>query len=74
MTETDNLVLEHLRHIRPTTDALREDMREVKSRLGMLEHQYASLLSPMDRLRVSRIEERLGLIDAGRCRSRSNPP
>jgi hypothetical protein len=39
--KTNNLVLEHLRHIRGSVDDIREDMREVKSRLGLLEQQYA---------------------------------
>jgi hypothetical protein len=66
MSEGDNIVLEHLRHIRITTDGLREDMKEVKTRLGLLESQYASLSNRFDRLdfRVSRIEERLGLVEA----------
>ena len=66
MPDVDNIILEHLRHIRVTTDGLREDMREVKTRLGLLESQYASLSNRFDRLdlRVSRIEERLGLVEA----------
>jgi hypothetical protein len=41
-------------------------MREVKGRLGILENQYASVSSRMDRLdtRVERIEQRLELIEA----------
>ena len=41
-------------------------MSEVKSRLGILENQYASLSSPLDWLdsRVSRIEARLELTEA----------
>jgi chromosome segregation ATPase len=50
VAETDNVVLEHLRHIRGAVDSLRDDMREVKSRLGILENQYASLSSRLDRL------------------------
>jgi predicted nuclease with TOPRIM domain len=66
MTEAESLVLEHLRHICGAVDGLREDMREVKSRLGILENQYASLSNRMDRLdaRVERIEQRLELIEA----------
>ena len=62
MTEAENLVLEHLRHIRGAVDA----MREVKSRLGILESQYANLSNRMDRLdmRVERIERRLELSEA----------
>jgi predicted nucleic acid-binding Zn-ribbon protein len=63
---TDNLVLEHLRAIRAGQDAMREDIREIKTRLGILEQQYASLSSRIDRIemRLDRIERRLGLIDA----------
>ena len=63
MTETENIVLEHLGHIRRGVDDLREDVKEVKSRLGILENQYASQSSRLDRLdmRVGRIEERLEL-------------
>ena len=69
----DNIVLEHLGHIRGAVDGLREDMREVKGRLGLLENQYANLSSQyanisttLDRLdgRVERIERRLDLTDA----------
>ena len=60
MAEADNVVLEHLRHIRSTVDGLRDDMREVKGRLGILESQYANLSNRLDRLdgRVERIEQR----------------
>lgn len=62
---TENLVLEHLRAIRTTVDRLADDMQEVKSRLGTLEMQYASISTRLDRMdeRVSRIEKRLGLVD-----------
>jgi len=61
----DNLVLEHLRHIRGAVDDTREDMREVKSRLGLLEQQYAIISGRLDRLtdRVERIERRLDLVE-----------
>ncbi|HWK94037.1 MAG TPA: hypothetical protein VNR39_01310 [Pseudolabrys sp.] len=66
MTDVDNIVLEHLRHIRGAVDGLREDMQEVKGRLGILESQYANMSNRMDRLdgRVFKIEQRLGLIEA----------
>ena len=73
MAETDNIVLEHLRHICGAIDGLREDMREVKQRLGILENQYANLeiqyasvSSRLDRMdgRIERIERRLDLTDA----------
>jgi hypothetical protein len=65
LTETENLVLEHLRHIRGAVDGLPEDMREVKSRLGIMESQYASLSNRLDRMdsRVERIEKRLELAE-----------
>jgi len=64
--ETENIVLEHLRAIRATVDRISDDMQEVKSRLGILEHQYASLSTRLDRIdeRVLRIEKRIGLIEA----------
>jgi predicted nuclease with TOPRIM domain len=64
--EANNLVLEHLRHIRGAVDAVREDVREIKIRVGHLEHQYASLSTRMDRIdeRLDKIERRLDLADA----------
>jgi hypothetical protein len=66
MAEADNIVLEHLRHIRSAVDDMRDDMREVKGRLGILESQYANLSNRLDRLdaRVEWIERRLNLTDA----------
>ena len=69
----DNLVLALLRKLDAKVDRLGEDMREVKTRLGLLEGQYASLSGQyaslsvrLDRLdeRVARIERRLELADA----------
>ena len=64
--DTTNLVLEHLRAIRLALDNLRDDNRDIKMRLGILEQQYASLSSRIDRidLRLDWIERRLGLVDA----------
>lgn len=66
MVEPDNLVLEHLRHIRGSVDALRDDMREIKGGLGTLESLCANMSNCLDRLdlRVERIEGRLDLADA----------
>jgi predicted nuclease with TOPRIM domain len=60
------IALEHLRHIRSAVDGLRDDMREVKGRLGILESQYANLSNRLDRVdgRIERIERRLNLADA----------
>ena len=62
----DNLVLEHLRHICNSVDEVRMDMREVKTRLGFLESQYAHVSPRIDRIeeRLGRIERRVGLTDA----------
>ena len=63
---SDNLVLEHLRHIRATVDGLRDDMHGVKERLGLLVQTCASISRRVDRLedRVERIGRRLDIIPA----------
>ncbi|MEQ8797879.1 MAG: hypothetical protein RJQ08_06710 [Salinisphaeraceae bacterium] len=65
MAETDNLILEHLRYLRTAADGLRDDLREVKTRLGHLEEQGASQSRRIDRLdeRLERVERRLELVD-----------
>ena len=62
----NNLVLEHLRHIRGAVDEIRLDTRELKSRIGILEQQYASVSNRINRIedRLERIERRIGLADA----------
>jgi len=66
MTEADNIVLEHLRHIRGAIDGVPDDIREIKQRVGNLENQYANMSNRLDRmdLRIERIERRLDLTDA----------
>ena len=66
MTEKESIVLDHLRHIRGAVDGLRDDMREVKGGLGILESQYPNISNRMDRLdaRIERIERRLELTEA----------
>lgn len=63
---SDNIILEHLGAIRATLDRHSEDLREIKGRLGILEQQYASLSTRLDRMdeRVARIEKRLDLVEA----------
>lgn len=39
----DNLVLEHLRHIRAVVDATRDDVRELKHRVSAVEIALAGL-------------------------------
>ena len=65
VAETDSIVLEQLRHIRGAVDSLRDDMREVNGRLGILESHYANLPNGLDRMdgRIERIEERLSLAE-----------
>jgi predicted nucleic acid-binding Zn-ribbon protein len=64
--ETDNIVLEHLRAIRATLERHSDDLLEIKGRLGILEQQYASISTRIDRMddRVARIEKRLDLVEA----------
>ena len=59
----DNLILEYLRQIRSKIDSLSDDMIEVKGRLGILESQYASLSTRLDRIDMwlERVERRLDL-------------
>lgn len=64
--EPENLVLTYLRRLDERAARLGEDMREVKNRLGILEQQYASLSTRIDRIedRLERIERRLDLMPA----------
>jgi predicted nuclease with TOPRIM domain len=66
----ESLTLRYLRQISAQLGELREDMREIKGRLGNLEEHnallaraYASLSNRMDRFdeRLGRIERRLEL-------------
>lgn len=65
--QPDNIVLVYLRRIDEKVDALLDHLREVKSRLGFLERQYASLSNRQDRMemRLNRIEGRLDLVEHG---------
>jgi predicted nucleic acid-binding Zn-ribbon protein len=62
---TESIILEHLCAIRATQDRHSDELREIKGRLGILEQQYASLSTCLDRLdeRGSRIEKRLDLVE-----------
>jgi archaellum component FlaC len=65
MTEAESIVIEHLRYMRGTLDGVRDDIREMKGRIGTLGSQYANISNRMDRLdgRVERIERRLNLAE-----------
>ena len=66
---TDNLVLEHLRHIRDRVDTMAPDIQDLKVRMTNLEEAtirgYATLNRRLDRHdeRFERIERRLELRD-----------
>ena len=78
--QPENLVLEHLRHIRRAVDTMESDMTVVKARitpfessmghvmaqLGHLQAQIASQTGRIDRMedRLARIEQRLDLTHA----------
>jgi hypothetical protein len=73
MTEAENLVLEHLRHIHRAVDETREDVRELKHRVGSLESEVAQthvklaeMSGRIGRLGepVEQIERRLDLAEA----------
>jgi predicted nucleic acid-binding Zn-ribbon protein len=66
MSEPDNIVLGYLRRMSEQMDNLREDNREIKTRLGILEQQGASLSNRIDRIemRLDRMERRLDLVAA----------
>lgn len=64
--EPDSLVLRYLRRVDANLDALRDDMREVKTRFGIIEQQYASISNLIDRIevRLDHIEKRFDLVEA----------
>lgn len=65
MTDPVDMTQLLLRRIQTGVDALRADSREIKSRLGILEQQYASVSIRIDRIdeRADRIERRLERVD-----------
>ena len=73
MTETENLILEHLRHIRRAADETRLDLMDLKTRVTALEVSFGQVITllagqsgRMDRIedRLGRVERRLELTDA----------
>lgn len=63
---TNELLFETLKAIQSTLARHSDDLREIKGRIGILEAQYASLSTRVDRLdeRLARVEKRLDLTDA----------
>jgi hypothetical protein len=63
--EANNIVLEHLRHIRRAVDRIELDLTDVKSRVSSLEQvqgQILALLGTMNQ-RMDRFDERLGRVE-----------
>jgi archaellum component FlaC len=72
MAEAEDLVLDHLRHMRGQLDRMEHKLEDVVARLGHVERavadhsvQLAEINSKLDRLdvRVTRIEKRLDLAE-----------
>ncbi len=70
--DTENLILEHLRHIRARIDAMSLDIVDVKARLSAMDENLALIRADTAHLhsmyanqgkRIDRIEERLGRIE-----------
>jgi DNA-binding FrmR family transcriptional regulator len=63
--EADNIVLEHLRHIRGQLDAMRADISELKTTQAGILQILAASQSHALRIdeKLARIEARLGLVD-----------
>jgi len=73
MTEPDNIILVYLRRLTEQNEAIREDIRDLKFRvsmveqkIGVLEQQMAGVLLRLDRVetRLDRIERRMDLVEA----------
>jgi septation ring formation regulator EzrA len=64
--EPDNLVLVYLRRFDEKLDAVRLDIREIKPRLVVIEQQYGSISSRLNRLedRLERLERGFDLVKA----------
>jgi archaellum component FlaC len=72
MAEAENLILEHVRHMRGQLDRMETRIEDVIMRLGHIERsvadhsvQLAEINTKLDRLdaRVTRIEKRLDLVE-----------
>jgi hypothetical protein len=65
LEETNNPVIEHLRHLRARVDGLRNDVGQVILRLGAIERHVAGLhISDVDQnAQIDRIKSRLDRIE-----------
>ena len=59
MENVDNLVLEHLRHMRNKIDQISEDMREVKHRLATVESSQGSIMQHVGHLATSIAQQQI---------------
>ena len=66
MVQPDDIILEHLLHIRRAVADTRKDVCEILQSAGGLQNQYANMSKRLDRMdvRIERIERRLDLTDA----------
>jgi predicted nucleic acid-binding Zn-ribbon protein len=66
MVQSDDIVLEHLLHIRGAVEDTRKDLREILRATNGLQNQYDNMSNRLDRMdfRIERIERRLDLGDA----------
>ena len=63
--EPNNIVLEHLRHIRRAVDRIELDLTDVKSRVSSLQQVQGQILALMGTMnqRMDRFDERLGRVE-----------
>jgi archaellum component FlaC len=63
--QTDNLVLEQLRHMRAALERMDDGIQDIKRRMTSLELQVSTLHGDFagQSMRIDRIEERLGRIE-----------
>jgi len=63
--EANNLVLEHLRHIRTVVDETREDVKRLVPRTGLIEQNFATsqVSEAGQNLEIDRIKERLNRVE-----------
>jgi archaellum component FlaC len=63
--KVENLVLEHLRHIRKAVDEMQLDMVDMKARMSSVEGTLGHVMTQLavQSGRMDRIEERLGRIE-----------
>ena len=63
--EPNNIILEHLQHIRRAVDRIELDLTDVKSRVSSLEQVQGQILALMGTMnqRMDRFDERLGRVE-----------